>query len=122
MNKFRIFEINQFLKDLKQDFSRQQERIKTKLANHVYPQLKQNPYFGKNIKELVNYKPVTWCYRISSYRFFYEIDSQNKIVFMISADNRQNAYYKMKNLVPGTKFVIFRKKYQETKLLNLFRS
>lgn len=92
LTEFRIFETNQFLKDLEQDFSGQQERIKTKLVNYVYPQLKQNPYFGKNIKKLVNYNPDTWRYRISSYRFFYEIDNQNKIVFMISVDNRQNAY------------------------------
>ena len=92
LTKFRIFETSQFLKDLEQDFSGQQERIKTKLVNYVYPQLKQNPYFGKNIKKLVNYNPDTWRYRVSSYRFFYEIDDQNKIVFMISADNRQNAY------------------------------
>jgi len=92
LNKFKIFETNQFLKNLKQDFSGQQERIKTKLLTYVYPQLKQNPYFGKNIKELVNYKPDIWRYRISSYRFFYEIDNQNKIVFMISVDIRQNAY------------------------------
>ena len=92
MNKFRIFETNQLLKDLKQDFSGQQERIKTKLVNYVYPQQKQNPFFGKNIKKLVNYKPDTWRYKISSYRFFYEIDNQNKIVFMTSVDNRQNAY------------------------------
>lgn len=88
MNKFRIFETSQFLKDLKQDFSGQQERIKAKLLTYVYPQLKKNPYFGKNIKKLVNYKPDTWRYRIGSYRFFYEIDDQNKIVFMISVDNR----------------------------------
>jgi mRNA interferase RelE/StbE len=92
LNKFKIFETNQFLKDLKQDFSGQQERIKTKLVTYVYLQLKQNPHFGKNIKKLVNYKPDTWRYRVSSYRFFYEIDDQNKIVFIISADNRQNAY------------------------------
>jgi len=92
LDKFRIFETNQFIKGLKQNFSGQQERIKIKLVNYVYPQLKQNPYFGKNIKKLVNYKPDTWRYRISSYRFFYEIDNQNKIVFMISVDNRQNAY------------------------------
>jgi len=92
LNEFRIFETNQFLKDLKQDFSGQQERIKTKLINYVYPQSKQNPYFGKNIKKLVNYEPDTWRYRIGSYRFFYEIDDKNKIVFMISVDNRQNAY------------------------------
>jgi len=92
LNKFKIFETNQFLKDLKKDFGGQQERIKTKLVTYIYPQLEQNPYFGKNIKKLVNYKPDTWRYRISSYRFFYEIDGKNKIVFMISVDNRQNAY------------------------------
>jgi len=92
LTKFRIFETNQFLKDLEQDFSGQQERIKIKLVNYVYPQLKQNPYFGKNIKKLVNYNPDTWRYRISSYRFFYEINDKNKIVFMISVDNRQKAY------------------------------
>jgi mRNA interferase RelE/StbE len=92
LTKFRIFETNQFLKDLKQNFSGQREQIKIKLVNYVYPQLKQNPYFGKNIKKLVNYNPDTWRYKISSYRFFYEIDNKNKIVFMISVDNRQNAY------------------------------
>ena len=92
MNKFRIFETDQFLKGLEQDFSGQQERIKIKLLNYVYPQLKQNPYFGKNIKKLANYKPDTWRYRIGSHRFFYQVDSQSKIVFMISVDNRQNAY------------------------------
>ena len=92
MNKFRIFETDQFLKGLEQDFSGQQERIKIKLLNYVYPQLKQNPCFGKNIKKPATYKPDTWRYRIGSYRFFYEVDSQSKIVFMISVDNRQNAY------------------------------
>jgi mRNA interferase RelE/StbE len=88
LTKFRIFETNQFLKDLEQDFSGQQERVKTKLVNYIYPQIKQNPYFGKNIKKLVNYKPDTWRYKIGNYRFFYEIDEKNKIVFMISVDNR----------------------------------
>ena len=92
LNKFKIFETNQFLKDLKQDFSGQQEQINIKLITYVYPQLKQNLFFGKNIKKLLSHKPDTWRYRIRSYRFFYEIDNQNKIVFMISIDNRQNAY------------------------------
>lgn len=92
MNNFRIFETVQFSKDLSQDFSGQQKRIKTKLATYVYPQLKQNPYFGKNIKKLTNYKPETWRYRIGNYRFFYEIDSRKKIIFMIAADNRSSAY------------------------------
>ncbi len=92
LDNFKIFETGQFLKDIKQDFSGQKERIKTKLTQYVYPQLKQNPYFGKNIKKLKGYLPETWRYRIGSYRFFYEIDEQKKIVFLTAADNRQSAY------------------------------
>ena len=92
LDNFKIFETSQFLKNLKQDFSGQQGRVKTKLNNYVYSQLKQNPYFGKNIKKLANYQPETWRYRMGNYRFFYEIDDQKKIVFMITADSRQNAY------------------------------
>jgi len=92
LNRFKIFETNQFLKDLKRDFGGRREQIKKKLDYYVYPQLKQNPYFGKNIKKLVNYKPETWRYRIGSYRFFYEISDTKKIVFMISADSRDKAY------------------------------
>ena len=92
MDKFKIFEANRFLKDLEQDFSGQQERIKRKLATHVYPQLRQNPYFGKNIKKLADYKPDTWRYRIGNYRFFYEINDQRKVVSMIAIDSRGSAY------------------------------
>ncbi len=92
MDNFKIFETNRFVKDIGRDFSGQQERIKIKLASYVYPQLKQNPYFGKNIKKLINYKPDTWRYRIGDYRFFYEIDERKKMVFMTTADSRQDAY------------------------------
>ncbi len=92
LNKFKIFETNQYLKDIKHDFSGQQERIKRKLITYVYPQLRQNPYFGKNIKKLTNYKPETWRYRIGDYRFFYLIDDHKKTVFMLAADNRESAY------------------------------
>ena len=90
--KFRIFETNQYIKDLEGDFSGHQSKIIRKLHQYVYPQLKDNPYFGKNIKKLVNYKPETWRYRIGNYRFFYEIDDKNRIIYMIAADNRQNIY------------------------------
>ncbi len=92
LDNFKIFETNQFLKDIEQDFSGQQERIKTKLTAYVYPQLKLTSHFGKNIKKLVNYKPDTWRYRIGNHRFFYKIDDKKRIISMISADNRQGAY------------------------------
>ena len=92
LSNFKIFETDQFLSDLEREFNGQNERIKRKLDSYVYPQLKEQPYFGENIKKLRDYKPETWRYRIGGHRFFYEIDGHKKIVFMISADNRADAY------------------------------
>jgi mRNA interferase RelE/StbE len=90
--RFKIFETDQFLKDLSQSFKGQGERVRKKLFSYVYPQLRENPYFGKNIKKLKNYKPQTWRYRVGDYRFFYEIDEQEMIVYMITADDRKDTY------------------------------
>lgn len=91
-DKFKIFETAQFQRDLEQDFRGQQVKIKSKLAAYAYPQLRQNPYFGKNIKKLKEYSPETWRYRIGDVRFFYAIHDEKKIVFMLAADNRESAY------------------------------
>jgi mRNA interferase RelE/StbE len=92
---FRIFETAEtFLTSLEQDFEGQKDTIKEKLRNHVYQQLKGSPSFGPNIKKLRNWNPPTWRYRIGPYRFFYEIDSENKIVFMLLAEHRGRAYKK----------------------------
>ena len=92
MGNFQISETRQFLSDLEGDFSGQQERVKGKLTEVVYPQLRQNPFFGKNIKKLRSYKPDTWRYRIGNYRFFYTVDVKKRMVLMISIDSRQEAY------------------------------
>ena len=92
MNEYKIFETEGFLEDLEQDFKGRQEKIMAKLNNYVYPQLKQQPYFGPHIVKLADYKYNTWRYRIGDWRFFYEIDKHKKIVFMIAADDRDEAY------------------------------
>ena len=92
MGKFKIFETDQFLQDLSQDFKGQSERIAKKLKDHVYPQLRDNPYFGKNIRKLKNYQPETRRYRIGSYRFFYEVDEKESIVYMLAVDASKDSY------------------------------
>jgi mRNA interferase RelE/StbE len=92
LNNFRIFETDQFLRDLSRDFEGQGERIVRKLREYVYPQLRDNPYFGKNIKKLKSYQPETWRYRIGDYRFFYEIDREESIVYMLAVDSRRDSY------------------------------
>ena len=89
---FRVSETRQFQADLEEDFRGQQIKIKSKLNIYVYPQLRQNPYFGKNIKKLKNYTPDTWRYRIGDFRFFYVIDERDQMIIMTAADNRGSAY------------------------------
>jgi len=90
--KFRIFETAQFQEDLKTRVGERSKKIIAKLHGYVYPQLRKQPYFGKNIKKLKGYKPDAWRYRIGKYRFFYEIDDRRKIVFMIAVDARSKSY------------------------------
>ncbi|MBF0494302.1 MAG: type II toxin-antitoxin system RelE/ParE family toxin [Candidatus Omnitrophica bacterium] len=92
MDKFVIFETNRFIKDLERDLGDQRERIAAKLKNFVYPQLRLNPFWGKNVKKLKNYTPDTWRYRIGDYRFFYTVDIHSKTVSMLAIDHRKDAY------------------------------
>ena len=92
MSDFRIFETDQFQEDLGKIFGAREEQIVNKLRRHVYPQLRQQPYFGKNIKKLKGYSPETWRYRVGEYRFFYEIDDKKKVVFLIAAALRAKSY------------------------------
>ncbi len=67
-------------------------RIRSKLQSHVYPQLREDPFWGANIKKLRDYTPSTWRYRINKFRLFYTIDTAEKIVYVLSIDFRKNAY------------------------------
>ncbi|MEW6526383.1 MAG: type II toxin-antitoxin system RelE/ParE family toxin [Spirochaetota bacterium] len=88
---YRIFETNQFISDIEKIQKNIGQKIYNKIQQYVYPQLQLNPYYGKNVKKLVNYKPPTWRYRIGKYRIFYEIDEKEKIVFIITIEIRHKA-------------------------------
>lgn len=92
MAEFRILETAHFRKDLEQDFGGQRSRIERKLTAYVYPQLRTNPYVGLNIKKLRDMTPETWRYRIGDYRFFYTVDARARLVMMLAADHRGQAY------------------------------
>ena len=92
MNKYRIFETERFQKDMQHIAMSGQGKLGEKLQKFVYPQLRSHPHFGPNIKKLKGYKPDTWRYRIGAWRFFYEINEQEQIVFMLAASHRSSAY------------------------------
>ena len=89
---FEIFETDQFLKDLKKPDKPEKMRLYSRILNTIYPQQKNNPYFGKNIKKLKAYNPDTWRYRIGSLRLFYEISDKEKIAYIITIEYRGSSY------------------------------
>lgn len=92
MSEYRIFQTEQFERDLQKNLGTRREKIEAKLREYVYPRLRVQPYFGKNIRKLRGYKPETWRYRIGPHRFFYEVDEERKIVFLLAAETRQGSY------------------------------
>jgi mRNA interferase RelE/StbE len=92
LNKYRIFETKQFQKDLEQIARFGHSKVSQKLRDFVYPQLRNHPHFGPNIKKLKDFTPDTWRYRIGAWRFFYEIDEEEKIAFIVAASHRSSAY------------------------------
>jgi len=92
LGSYRIFETETFQKYTARLATAALGRLTQKLQQQIYPRLRMEPHFGPNIKRLRNWQPPTWRYRIGSWRFFYEIDEQKQIVFMIAADHRSEAY------------------------------
>lgn len=92
MDNYRIFETTEFLKKIEKISQRDKTFIQNKLTQYIYPQIKDEPHYGNNIKKLVNYNPETWRYRIGRFRLFYVIDESDKIIYLISIDLRKDAY------------------------------
>ncbi len=88
--EFRVFETDEFQKALAR--LGPPRFLPEKLATYVYPQLRRGPFFGPNIRKLRGYNPATWRYRIGPYRVFYSVDEDERIVFMLTVDDRKDAY------------------------------
>jgi len=89
---YEIFETDEFLKKINKLANQKKSFIEKKLLKYIYPQLKEEPHYGNNIKKLVGYKPETWRYRIGKFRLFYVIDENEKIIYILSIDLRKDAY------------------------------
>ncbi len=92
MSEYRIFETEEFKKSNKTLAQKRGRSLDKKLTEYVYPQLRLEPHCGPNIKRLQGYEPLTWRYRVGDYRIFYLIDEEKRIVFILTIDDRKEAY------------------------------
>lgn len=92
MSDYQIFETEEFDKRFKKLSSRNVNFIRKKLDAFVYPQIKTEPFWGNNIKKLQGYNPDTWRYRIGKFRLFYIVDHEERVIYILTIDNRKDAY------------------------------
>jgi len=89
LDKYKIAETETFSKKIN---SNKFKHLYNKILMDIYPILKNNPYYGANIKKLKgDYKEI-YRFRISDYRIFYKIDEKESIIFIINIENRKDAY------------------------------
>ena len=91
-SEFRIFETEEFRKNLEKLPVRASRFVQRKLSEYVYPQLRIEPFLGANIRKLRGYRPDTWRYRIGRLRIFHLVDTEERIVHVLSCDDRRDAY------------------------------
>jgi len=89
LDKFVIAETDTFVSKIEK---RTFKNLYKKITDYIYPQLRENPFFGPNIKKLKGkYKEL---YRIGDSRLFYKIDKDKIIVFVIDIAKRKDCYKK----------------------------
>jgi mRNA interferase RelE/StbE len=92
LSEYRVFETEEFLRSLGRLPEAEGSFVRAKLSRLAYPQLREMPFFGPNVRKLRGYSPETWRYRVGNYRVFFHVDDTEKIVFVLSVDKRKDAY------------------------------
>ena len=89
LNRFEIAETETFQRSIsKKEFVKIYNKIKT----YVYPQLRINPFFGKNIKKLKGEFKDVYRYRIGEYRLFYQVAEKQILIFIMDIVKRKDVY------------------------------
>ena len=89
MSNYKIAETDTFEKKIN---SSKYKHLYNKIVEYVYPLLKENPFYGNNIKKLKGEYKEIYRYRIGDYRLFYKISEETIIVFIIDIEARKDSY------------------------------
>lgn len=89
MAKYKIAETETFEKKIN---TQKYRFLYKKIKEYIYPILRENPYFGPNIKKLKGEYKELYRYRIGDYRLFYKLSEETVIIFIINIEKRKDAY------------------------------
>lgn len=87
--EYRIVETAGFVARVK---GREYRSVYQRARAYAYPQLRENPFFGANIKKLKGEFTGVYRYRVGDFRLFYTIRKAEVVVVMIDLAKRKDAY------------------------------
>ena len=89
LGKYKIAETENYSKKIG---SKKYCHLGKRISEDIYPILKDNPFYGSNIKKLKGEYKDIYRFRIGNYRLFYKIEEQNAIIFIVDVETRQDSY------------------------------
>ena len=89
MANYKIAETETFGKKI---MTQKFKSVYKKISDYVYPILRENPFYGPNIKKLRGEYKDIYRYRIGDFRLLYKISDETVIVFIIDIEQRKDAY------------------------------
>lgn len=89
MIRYKIAETEHFSGKIKEAKYRSQYR---KITEYVYPILRENTFFGPNIKKLKGKLKELYRFRIGNFRLFYKVSEETVIVLILNNEDRKDAY------------------------------
>jgi mRNA interferase RelE/StbE len=92
LSDYRLFETATFRRDLERLGPEVSRRLRATLEKRVYPVLAATPRQAPGAARLREWDPPTWRIRIGSWRIFYEIDDEKRVVSLTVATHRGEAY------------------------------
>ena len=81
-----------------QDIFKKIPKYRIKQIKHSIKELKENPYPGDNKDEIKGYQEITYMLRVGNCRILYEIDEEQKIVFVTDVLTAEQAHKKYRHL------------------------
>ena len=66
--------------------------VQSELLHYAYPQMRQMPFHGANIRRLRDFSPPTWRYRIGQHLVQFHVNNAKRIAYVLAAVDRRDAY------------------------------
>ena len=91
-SEYQIFETDEFTRKIGKLSDSDARTVRSKLESYAYPQLREQPFWGANVRKLRGFRTDVRRYRIGRFRVFYTVNEIERVVSILTVEARKDAY------------------------------